>query len=86
MRTDLTTGTFVEVTDRGSNNFQYAVVVDQPEDQVTPNDHETFVWVRYDNGCIVPIREYYVSALTSGQVAAKLNDLVRSARKGMQES
>lgn len=80
MRSDLAAGTFVEVTDCGSNNFQYAVVVDQPEDTPPPNDHDAFVWVRYDNGCVVPIREYYVSALTSDQVAAKLNEHVRSAR------
>lgn len=76
MRTDLKPGTVVEVTERGRNHFQYAVVVDQPADRsVFEPDKGEPVWVRYDNGCIVPVREYYVRALTPDQVVAELNKL-----------
>lgn len=75
MRVDIPTGTVVEVTDRGGNNFQYAVIVDQPEGRVSLND-DTFVWVRYENGSVVPIDEYYIRALTNDQIVARLNELV----------
>jgi hypothetical protein len=76
MRTDLKPGTVVEVTDRGSNNFQYAAVVDQPAGRSAfePDNGKT-VWVRYDNGCTVPIADYFVRALTPDQVVAELNKL-----------
>jgi hypothetical protein len=80
MTAQIPTGTVVEAAQSAADNPQYAVVVDQPEDTPDPNDHDAFVWVRYDNGCVVPIREYYVSALTSDQVAARLNEFVRSSR------
>jgi hypothetical protein len=66
-------GTVVEVTDRQSNTFQYAAVVDQPADWDAPNDDEDWVWVRYGNGCTGPKREYHVRALTADQVVARLN-------------
>lgn len=69
-------GVIVEVTDRGSNTFQYAVVVEQPTDRVLPNETDTFVWVRYENGCVVPAVEYNVRPLTNQQVVAELNKLV----------
>lgn len=71
--TAIPTGVIVEVTDRGSNKYEYAVVVEQPADRFPPSDNETFVWVRYDNGCVVPVRDYYVRSLTTEQVLAKLN-------------
>lgn len=76
-------GTIVDVV--RIDEASYAVVVDQPDDMPAPNDHETFIWVRYDNGCVVPIRDRYIHKLTSDQVAAKLNELVRSARNGARE-
>jgi len=68
MTTDIKPGTIVEVTESG-----YAVVVEPGPDQLPPNSHDAFIWVRYDNGCIVPKREYYVRPLTTDQVIARLN-------------
>ena len=73
MTEQIPAGTVVEVNDR-ANNFQYAVAVDQPSGRSAfePVEGET-VWVRYDNGCVVPVADCYVRALTSEQVIAKLN-------------
>jgi hypothetical protein len=77
MRTDLQPGAIVEVTDRGSDKAQYAVVVNKPANFEAPNDTDTFVWVRYENGCVVPIREYYVAGLTPDWIVAQLNKAAR---------
>lgn len=71
--------TVVEVTDRGTDTPQYATRTKRPVGASEPDDAEVYVWVRYDNGCVVPIREYHVRVLTAEQVSARLNDLARQA-------
>jgi hypothetical protein len=71
-------GTVVEVLDAGSSKPDYALVVEQPTDAPAPNDHETFVWVRYANGCVVPVRAYRVYVVTAEQVVARLDELTRT--------
>lgn len=74
MTTKIALGSIVEVTDRGTGKTQFAVVIPAPADSYVLAEHgEPVVWIRYDNGCEVPVREYFVRALTADQVAAKLN-------------
>ena len=60
-------GTAVEIQDNGTGGsgpaFQSAVVVDQPRGNYPPNKDDVFIWVRYTNDCVVPVREYYVRVL-----------------------
>jgi hypothetical protein len=64
--TRIPTGTTVEIEDpsRDPANFAKAVVVAKPRDMIAPNRHEQFHWVRYDNGCVVPVRDWRVRVLS----------------------
>lgn len=53
-------GDRVEILDRGNNSYQPATVVSIWRYDVDRDQHG--YWVRYDNGCEVWIRDYYVSA------------------------
>lgn len=63
-------GTIVEIDNSGS--FSYAAVV-EPQEYPHLDNPESRVWVRYDNGCVVPVPEYLVRALTPDQVVARLS-------------
>jgi hypothetical protein len=65
MATHIPAGTPVEIEDpsRTPANFTKATIVPKPAGWFAPNQHEQFHWVRYDNGCIVPVRDWHVRVL-----------------------
>jgi hypothetical protein len=67
-------GTIVEVVESGKAVGEFAVVVKPSADVRLAEDCAGGrVWVRYDNGCEVPVREYNVRPLAMDQVLARLN-------------
>ncbi len=56
-------GDRVEVED--ATGFPKGTVVHQPADRQPPNEYDTFIWVRYENGSICPIREWRVRRVRS---------------------
>lgn len=62
---DITPGTDVEIemADRDPAKFPTAVVVTKPADRFAPNDTDRWVWVRYDNDSIVPVRYHQVRVI-----------------------
>lgn len=54
----------IQETDRKPANYPAAIVVEQPADSVPPEGDERWVWVRYGNGCVVPVRQHRVLAST----------------------
>ena len=67
-------GTIVEVLETGQAKGQFAVVVEPDADQGFGLEHGERVWVRYDNGCVAPVREHWVHTPTIQQVLSILND------------
>ena len=78
-RTDLNPGAIVEVSYPGETRIEYAVIAARPAGHIPPNDTETFVWVRYDNGCVVPIREPQIGVLTPDWIVTQLNKVARQS-------
>lgn len=76
--TDTTPGTTVEIemADLDPAKFPHAVVVTRPPGQRPPNDTDRWVWVRYSNDSVVPVREHQVRVLTrptpAEQIAADM--------------
>ncbi len=73
MTTTIKAGSIVEVVESGRSKGQFAVVVEKPADAYFDHDVEPRVWVRYDNGCVAPVREHWVYEFTADELAAKLN-------------